>query len=78
MLTINEDNCVDLLVSFPSNFYFELVVAVVFLIKSLFHDVLMHHFAVHHILIVLRDQRDDEVEKNDQENDLGHKPEQVD
>lgn len=38
----------------------------------------MHNFAVHHILIVLRDQSDDKVEKDDQQNDLGSHPECVD
>lgn len=38
----------------------------------------MHLFAVHHILVVLRDERNDKIKKDDQQNDLGSHPAWVD
>jgi hypothetical protein len=47
-------------------------------VKLLSHDIRVHNLAVHHVFVVLRDQRYHEVKKNYQQDDLRHEPQYED
>ena len=76
--TSNKNHGIDYLAFIKSNLDLKLDNDVVLLVEVLLHDVNPHNSAVHHVFVVLRDQSNNKIKKNDQEHDLCHTPEEVD